>query len=93
MRIRNTFIGQSLEVAGQAPLTRTTVSSRPSRSADDDGDHVAAPEVERLAALAQQEPEVRQDRVDDATSRVAGGEYLTHEAALRTAEALMAAPD
>ena len=43
MRIRNTFIGQSLEVAGQAPLTRTTVSSRPSRSADDDGDHVAAP--------------------------------------------------
>ena len=32
MRIRNTFIGQSLEVTGQAPLSRTTIASRPSRS-------------------------------------------------------------
>ena len=91
MRIRNTFIGQGLEVTGQAPLAKTAVQSRDIGVAP--GDHVAAPEVERLTELARQVPEVRQERVDDAQSRVAGGEYLTRDAALRTADALLATPE
>jgi hypothetical protein len=91
MRIRNTFIGNGLEVTGQAPLAKTPVQSRDLEAASDD--HVAAPEVERVTELARQEPEVRQERVDDAASRVAGGEYFTRDAALRTADALLTAPE
>jgi hypothetical protein len=90
MRIRNTFIGQGLEAAGQAPLAKTPI---PSRDVESAGDHVSAPEVDRVTELARQEPEVRQERVDDAASRVAGGDYLTRDAALRTADALLAAPE
>ncbi len=91
MRIRNTFISNGLEVTGQAPLAKASV---PAHDVDVPGDdHVAAPEVERVTGLARQEPEVRQERVDDAANRVAGGEYFTRDAALRTADALMAAPE
>ena len=92
MRIRNKFIGHGLEVTSQAPLTAAPVPSREVAAAPGD-DHVAAPEVERVAELARQEPEVRQERVDDAASRVAGGEYITRDAALRTADALLTAPE
>jgi hypothetical protein len=94
MRIRNTFIGQSLDVTGQTPISKAPVSSRDLGAVPDGaGDHVPAPEVERLTEQARQEPEVRQDRVDDASTRVAEGEYFTRDAALRTADALMAAPE
>ena len=95
MRIHNTFIGQiaepstELQTARGAPPQRETAATQ----ADQPGEHVPAPEVQHLAALAAQEPEVRENKVNEAAQRLANGDYLTPDAALRTADALLAAPE
>ena len=51
--------------------------------------HVPAPELERVVAALKEIPELRESMVAQLASRLANGEYLTPQAAERTAEAMV----
>lgn len=95
MRIQNTFIGQNVDQSGDVQTPRVPIQQREATVPvpEQASEHVPAPEVQSLSSQAQQIPEVREDRVTDIGQRLAGGEYLTRDAAVRTADALLAAPD
>ena len=52
-------------------------------------EHTAAPELLRLTAQLRDLPEVRGDRIKEVMQRLADGEYLTKEAARKTAHAIL----
>ena len=73
--------------------TKPEPSQVTSRSGSVAGDeelrHIRSPEIERLAARIQQLPEVREDLVNQALTRLSSGEYGSRNAAEQTASAIL----
>ena len=53
------------------------------------GGYSPDPELGRLTDLVKQTPEVRQERVDQVSSQLTSGAYLTQDAARQTAAAVL----
>ncbi len=92
MRINNVHlnglvIGQVREPE-EKDAARTAEADAVSRETSQ---HTPSPELTRLITLVQDEAEVRPDAVERAAARLDSGEYLTHESAVATAQALLEA--
>jgi hypothetical protein len=94
MQIQNNFIKKVDQTAGASTSRGSSTQREVGATLPTQlGQHVPAPEVQNLVTLVQQQPEVREDKVNEAAQRLSNGDYLTHEAAVQTADAILAAPD
>lgn len=80
-------LGQTSEVHRPAPSARREASDTRDAAAT----HSTSPELVQWVSLATQEPEIRNAAVEQAQERLVAGDYLTPEAAYRTAHALLTA--
>ncbi len=101
MRIDNTYL-QNAEVPQQTKAGRAARSTAAHQAADtadtagrpnDQSEHVPSPELQHYAALVQQEPEVRDDRLQAVAQRLRQGYYSTPASAQQTAAAILKAVD
>ncbi len=84
---QNTTTGRAARAAGSRQ-GEGTAASREGQS-----EHVPSPELQQYAALLQQEPEIREDRVQAVAQRLQQGYYSTPQSAQRTAAAILKAVD
>lgn len=101
MRVDNTFL-RNLEVPQQTKAGRAARSTGAQQTADtadtagnlsDQSEHIPSPEVQQYAALVQQEPEIRDDRLQAVAQRLRQGYYSTPASARQTAAAILKAVD
>jgi hypothetical protein len=98
MRIDNTYL-QNLEIrqnatAGQAVRSAAVRQAGESTgSLEGQSEHIPSPELQQYAALLQQEPEIRSDRLQAVAERLQQGYYSTPQSARQTAAAILKAVD
>ena len=95
MRIDNTYL-QNLEVHKNTTAGRSIGARQAGESTGspaDQSEHIPSPELQQYAARLQQEPEIRDDRLQAVAQRLRQGYYSTPQSAQQTAAAILKAVD
>ncbi|HKI37922.1 MAG TPA: hypothetical protein VKA46_39070 [Gemmataceae bacterium] len=92
MHIDNTYLtNRTLGQADQPAAAKSAAAGgQPPPAAST---HVPSPELLDLLDQVRQTPEVRKEVLQRVAQRLANGDYLTHEAAIDTAEAIQKAQE
>lgn len=78
--------------AQQAKASNATNESSSTTAATSEGGFSPTPDLQRLLAAARELPDVRNDVVNEASNRIASGEFETRNAAVETASAIVDEP-
>ena len=89
MRIDNTYLTNLKVAKNPSPAEATRHAEGKPKPLDDNSKHIPSPELLKYIGLLQQETQVRKNLVKLVALRLKRGDYLTPEAAQKTAEAIL----
>ena len=91
MKITNNGIpSASLTPKPPAAAAPSSASSASSAAGIGDDSYTPSPELTRLLDLVRDQPDVRENRIQEVTARLASGYYSTPQSAAETADAILA---
>jgi hypothetical protein len=89
MRMENIFRNHESQHAHSLKSPIASGAESASTPAPNSLPHTPASELQQYLALAQQEPDVRQDLLQKVSAQISSGAYLTSDSAQSTAQAIV----